>query len=118
MSQARILLVSRDLMFASPIGGEAKRHDFELIVEADTARASQRIGEENWSAVLLDLTHPGIDPANFTADSVPVVAVGPHVHTGKLQQAREAGSSMVLTKGQFSSTMSDVFSQLLGENNG
>ncbi len=116
MDRSRILLVSRDLMFASPITGEARRYDFELVVEADANRASQRVGEENWAAVLLDLTHTGIDPANFAETSVPIVAVGPHVHKAKLQQAEEAGCAMVLTKGQFSSNMSGVFSQLLGEN--
>ncbi|WP_166826335.1 hypothetical protein [Thalassoroseus pseudoceratinae] len=115
MARSRILLVSRDLMFSSPIMGDAKRQGFELVVEANAERASQRAVEESWFRVILDLSHPQIDPSAFADCSASVIAVGPHVHRAKLEQAREAGCAMVLTNGQFAANRSEIFAQLASE---
>lgn len=63
----------------------------------------------------LDLSASGGDPQEVAGTvSVRVlqkaVAFGPHVHTAKLEQARQAGFARVMSRGQFVAKMAELFS--------
>lgn len=95
--------------------GDAKRHDMELVVEADAAKAAERAHAESWLRVILDLSHPSLTPFDFADTSTKVIAVGPHVHRANMQAAREAGFESVLTNGQFATMRTEIFAALANE---
>jgi CheY-like chemotaxis protein len=69
--------------------------------------------------VIIDLSTPGIDPADLVprvratvAGAVRIVAFGPHVHELKLAAARAAGCDDVVTRGQFHANLDRILASV------
>jgi hypothetical protein len=104
-------MLSRDLMFSSRVKAAAEQAGFvfqvgrELPPEQgdsiayvilDLATAGERLGE------ILDQCRQGCPQARL-------IAYGPHVQAEKLESARAAGITTVMTNGQFSSQLPGLF---------
>ena len=81
------------------------------------ARAGEMEGDY---LALFDLTHPGLDIVvlarklrELPNSPATVIAVGPHVQEEKLAAAKVAGCDHVLSKGQASRGLADLFSELI-----
>ena len=106
-------VLSRDLMFASQVTGGIQANG---LTAKSVANASQ-IPTDQPCIVILDLTIPGLDIAAVVAElrenaGIRVVAVGPHVHEGKLQAATDAGCDRVISKGQASRDLAGILQSL------
>lgn len=109
-----ILVVTADLVVSSAVAGEASRAG----VVCQTALAVDGVEEKAKTLgprlVILDLSMPKLDPAAVVpmlrslASPPVIVAFGPHVHEGKLAAAREAGCDVVMSRGQFHSTVNHI----------
>lgn len=107
---------SGDLLFASRVQSAAVR----------AGRPFSLMGKwpETWTVqpgwIIVDLaTRAGAagEIAQRAAAAVPAartIAYGPHVQPARLAQARQAGFSSVLTRGQFDSALPQLFSAPLG----
>lgn len=99
----RVLLITNDLMISSHVEGAAKRQGAQLDV-VSYSRAINKIPQEHYNLVAVDLSAATGDvralrelcPAETT-----LLAFGPHVHKAKLEEAREAGFDLVLSRGEF-----------------
>lgn len=115
-----IALISKDLMAASQIvpAAESAGADFRQVSTVKDA-IDACVGQRR-SVIIADLG-AGIDIAELvqTAADVDgevgpsVIAYAPHVHTEKLQQAKEAGCDAVLSRGQVQRELAGVLQQLL-----
>jgi len=93
----------------------------ETALSADAAIAKLESNRE--SVVLVDLASSNADPAELIAKlnahshrPKAILAFGPHVHEAKLAAASDAGSDVVLSRGQFDAQMDALLEKLvLGE---
>ncbi len=113
------LLVSRDLFFTSKVTGTAEMLEFEVQVVGDAQTAAQRLAEEPYACVFLDLADQAVDVAEFFAalpadGRPPVVAFGSHVATARLQEARDAGCDDVLPRSRFSASLPELLKKYCG----
>ena len=105
---------SGDLLFASRVQSAAQRagRPFALLGKWPETRTS----EPAW--IIVDLaTRFGASTevaqqAAATAPAATTIAYGPHVQPARLAQARQAGFSSVLTRGQFDAALPTLFSEL------
>lgn len=105
-----VLLFSSDLMLISSTGGASAALGFQFrsvsSIEDLVARATPA------TVLCVDLAFAPVDPIRIS-EQLPVltaragIAFGPHVHTAKLDQAREAGFAKVMSRGQFVGRMID-----------
>lgn len=108
----QVLLFSSDLMLISSAGGAAAALGLTF---RSVSSFEDLIAKATRTTVLcVDLAFAPVDPMQIsgqlpelTANSG--IAFGPHVHTGKLEQAREAGFAKVMSRGQFVSRMIEEF---------
>lgn len=104
---SRVVFLSGDLMFASRVRGAAESNDWEFQFSASLPEDCSKV-----ACVILDLaTRSGLTESIVSdcQDRCPgakLIAFGPHVHTERLDAARRAGISMVLTRGQFDQQLS------------
>ena len=104
-------ILSQDLMFSSQVSGAAKAAG----LDAKTIGNASQISSDRPHVIVVDLTLAGLDIAAVTSSAdARVVAVGPHVHEGKLNAAAEAGCR-VLSKGQASRELASVLGELVVE---
>lgn len=109
-----VLLLSRDLLFPSRVRAAAELQGLELATVSSIAALANRIQTTDINLVLVDLTCPGISPAEVVGaaarhDPVPrLVGFGPHVQELLLESARDAGFDQVLGNGEFTSTLAEV----------
>lgn len=109
-----VLLFSSDLMLISSVGGAAAAADLRFCSVARITELAERVAADQ-IILCLDLSAPESDPG-LIGESIPAsvlqysIAFGPHVHTGKLEQARSAGFARVMSRGQFVSKMRDELS--------
>lgn len=110
-----LLLVSRDLMFASRIESAAARLGARCDTVDDAAQAGTKLADAKYSLMICDLTAPG--PVADLIAALPdaadegrprVIAFGPHVQTARLEEARAAGCDEVLTRGRFDATLDEI----------
>jgi DNA-binding NarL/FixJ family response regulator len=101
------LLLSNDLMFSSQATQAAAMGGVVLQVVSSVSEALAKCDAQTWDVVIVDLSTPGVDPADLTSKLAlgassrsRRIAVGPHVHRGKLDAARAADWN-VFTRGQF-----------------
>jgi len=112
-----IVLFSSDLMLISSVGGAATAAGHRFCSVSRLPDAVQRLADDR-SMLCLDLSASDGDP-QAVASAIPAevllgsVAFGPHVHTAKLDQAKQAGFGKVMSRGQFVSKMADLFKDRL-----
>ena len=119
---AFVALLTADLMQSSQVAGAAQRAAAQLRVfsSADAlcaALAEAPSAEEAARLVIVDLAAPGLDVRSLLSqlDALPMgkpptLAFGPHVHTERLNAAREAGCDQVISRGQFQAQMDMLLS--------
>lgn len=115
-----ILLVSADLFFSTPVNNAISQAGGESALAMSVPAACEKLKEESFRAVLIDLSIPQLDLTalvNATESNdkprPTFVAFGPHVQTKLLAQAEEAGCDVVLSRGQFMKSLPQLCSQLL-----
>ncbi len=108
------LLLTADLACSSKASGAAARAGGELHVAMSIAALLEKTASLRPEIILLDLTAPGLVPAEVVAQlkacspAARVIAFGPHVHEGKLAAAAEAGCDEVISRGQFHSQLEQM----------
>jgi CheY-like chemotaxis protein len=109
-----VVLLANDLMVTSRIQGAASRVGARVHSVMNSAAAIERCHETNARLVVIDLSTPAVQ-LDFVRElksdeprSIQIVAFGPHVHEDRLQAAREAGCDIVLSRGQFFSSIDTV----------
>ena len=107
-----VVFLSGDLMFASRVKASAQAAGLNF-------RFGGSLPSEDTKSirfVVLDLaTRSGLTPeivsqCDQRCPAAKLIAYGPHVQTTKLAAAKEAGIPVVLTRGQFDSKLSSLFS--------
>ena len=108
--QIQVLLFSSDLMLISSTGGAAAALGFHFRSVSST---EDLLANATPSTVIcVDLAFAAVNPT-LISEQLPVltarsgIAFGPHVHTAKLDQAREAGFAKVMSRGHFVGRMID-----------
>lgn len=109
------LLISNDLMFGSQALQAATACGIRLQSVATANDVRLRLDEQPWDLILVDLNMHGIDPAELeraieqsSSANAKRIAIGPHVHRQKLDEARQAGWD-VFTRGQFHANAAEIF---------
>ena len=109
-TEIQVLLFSADLMLISSAGGAAATTGFAFrsasTIEDLVAKATPT------TVLCIDLGCSAVDPSLISKELPTLttrsgIAFGPHVHTAKLDQAREAGFAKVMSRGQFVNRMVD-----------
>lgn len=118
-SLPQVVLLSRDLFFASRIEGVCQRLNAELISVPRVEDLPSRMAGGKVAGILVDLTLPGLEMeaviAALPEENRPrVAAFGPHVAERQLAAAREAGCDEVLPRSRFSAQMAEVVGRMLG----
>lgn len=123
-----VLALISDLMMQSQASSAAERAGVTLravssedaLVElaADLQQATQPL-----ELVVVDLSHPGLDPAALMERLRPALspgtatlAFGPHVHKARLEAATTAGFTAVMSRGQFHANMEQLLAGKTGSN--
>lgn len=116
----RSIFLTTDLMFFSRVASIAGEHEWDLLTLSSHDEALYRASEKPCALFLIDLTTREIDFSELISDLKGLetppqhfVAFGPHVHTAKLDAAREAGCDEVLTRGQFDANMVEILGKYL-----
>ena len=109
-TDTQVLLFSSDLMLISSAGGAAAALGFQF---RSVSSIEDLIAKATPTTILcVDLGSAIVDPL-LISEQLPTltarsgIAFGPHVHTAKLDQARQAGFAKVMSRGQFVSRMID-----------
>lgn len=114
-----LIAVTNDLMAAAPIEHAARLAGVPCRVASST-QVEQNLPADGIRLVVLDLnaTDQVVDLVAAIRDQVgsttPIIAFGPHVHAAKLQAAKQAGCSQVLTRGQFHQNAGKIIATALG----
>jgi hypothetical protein len=109
-TEIQVLLFSSDLMLISSAGGAAATSGF---VFRSASSIEDLIAKATPTTVLcIDLGCSAADPSLISKELPTLtkrsgIAFGPHVHTAKLDQAREAGFAKVMSRGVFVNRMID-----------
>jgi len=109
-----VILFSSDLMLISSAGGAAANAGFAFASVTSVADVLKK-SERSPVILCLDLAAAEGSP-DAIAKSVSIqtlksaIAFGPHVHTAKLDAARQAGFGRVLSRGQFVSRLLEEIS--------
>jgi DNA-binding NarL/FixJ family response regulator len=106
------LALTSDLMMQSQVSGAAQRAGVDLVIVSNVDALVTQATAAAPEMVIVDLSHPGIDPAALMEQLQPLLspdtatlAFGPHVHKGLLAAATEAGFGSVISRGQFHANM-------------
>ena len=108
-----VLHLSQDLMLGSTVSGLAASQGHQYQNVATVPEVKSICESQQGLLLLIDIALPGLDltalagvlPADVLANSV---AYGPHVHREKLELARAVGFGSVISRGQFSSQVSQI----------
>ncbi len=96
-----MVLLTADLMLTSRVQNAARR------VTVVPANSPDEASEGPAVTVIVDLLKPGADPQAIreavtrVAPEARTIAVAPHVHAERLERARQAGFTDVMSRGQF-----------------
>jgi DNA-binding NarL/FixJ family response regulator len=102
-----VLALVSDLMMQSHLSGAARRAGTPVQLTSTTDALLSAAAAGQPTLVILDLSHPGLDPADLlprlaaVLPGVATVAFGPHVHHERLRAAEAAGCGLVISRGQF-----------------
>lgn len=116
-SQPFVVLLSQDLFLGSRIEGAAAQAGLAVATAASVGEAAEHASRGGCRGILLDLAAPGVSAVDLMSAlaaerRVPVIAYGPHVATGRLEEAREAGCDRVLVRGQFMGRLAEILEGL------
>lgn len=107
-----ILLMTADLVCHSRVAAAARD---KAVLHTAATRDALLEHAPGCRQMFVDLQTPGLDIAQAVASlrqtagpRVRIVAFGPHVHQEKLAAARAAGCDLVLTQGQFYSSLDEL----------
>ena len=112
-----VLALISDLMMQSQASSAAQRAGVTLrVVSSADALLEQATQMQKSEApielIVVDLSHPGLDPAGLMERLRPALspgtatlAFGPHVHKARLEAAAAAGFASVMSRGQFHANM-------------
>ncbi len=113
-----VLALVSDLMMQSQVVGAAHRAGAELLVANSESELVAKAQDGRAELVIVDLSHPGIDPAGLMeqlkprlATSARTLAFGPHVHKPLLEAAAAAGFDAVMARGQFHANMERLLAE-------
>ena len=115
---AKLLLVTGDLMLISRLERVAEVCQLTKMVANNAQQAIDNCDGEV-AVAIVDLQAPGLVISNLVAElkqsspHLPIVAAGPHVHALKLEQAREAGCTEVVSRGQLDREAEAIVQRLL-----
>lgn len=110
-----VILLANDLMLSSTVSGFAAQSGRKFFSAGSNSDVTAAVSEDPAALLFVDLGTPGLDVAGL-AESIPAdvlqraVAYGPHVHTQKLDAARNAGFGSVMSRGQFSAQVGTLIS--------
>jgi len=110
-----VILLANDLMLSSTVSGCAANAGRTFCNAGSISDVTAAVSKDSTALLLVDLGMPGLDVATL-AESIPAnvlrraIAYGPHVHTEKLDAARNAGFGKVLSRGQFSAQVGMLIS--------
>ncbi|GAB5405629.1 MAG: hypothetical protein Aurels2KO_38600 [Aureliella sp.] len=117
-----VLLISKDLFFAPIVRSAAEQFDATLVVGLNPD--SQKVIDlpaDSIAVCIVDLSGIGSSDVAQTAQDLSgrfpaarLVAFAPHVHAAKLKAASESGFDPVLSRGQVSSVLPQLFGDWLG----
>lgn len=117
---AALALIS-DLMMQSQASAAATRAGAELQVAFSDEALLSKAEATPPRLVILDLSHPGLDPTALMVRLKPllvegakVIAFGPHVHKARLEAAAAAGCDLVISRGQFHAQMDELLARFAG----
>jgi DNA-binding NarL/FixJ family response regulator len=110
-----VLALVSDLMMQSQVSGAAQRAGVQLIIASSETQLVTKATDGAVELVIVDLSHPGIDPVRLMkglkpllAESSRTLAFGPHVHKALLEAAASAGFDAVMSRGQFHGNMESL----------
>jgi DNA-binding NarL/FixJ family response regulator len=111
-----VLLLSDDLMLGSQLAAAAQQSGQTVRTAANLDSLLSLCAEADVRQVVLDLNVSNVNPATALPklrDACPsqatFLAIAPHVHTAKIEAAKQAGFDRVLTRGQFHGSMMELF---------
>lgn len=112
------LALISDLLMQSQVRAAAAAAGVELMLAVSEDALIAQMDELRPRLVIVDLSHPGLDPGAvmsrlrpFVGPGVTSLAFGPHVHKGRLAAAADAGFAIVLSRGQFHAEMAGLLAQ-------
>ena len=115
---AKLLLVSGDLMLFSRLQEATQRCGLTKTISANGSNAAARC-DKACRIAIIDLQTDGDNIGGMVAElrranpNVSIIAVGPHVHEQKLQQAEQAGCDLVVSRGQLDRNAATIIQELL-----
>ena len=114
-----VLLITSDLACSSSVTGAAQRAGVELRTALGPTAIEAKLAGEPPALVILDLSTPGTTARELVArlrthlaSGGRIIAFGPHVHTGTLAAAREAGCDLVISRGEFRARVDDYLREV------
>ena len=119
-SSGSCLILSADFLFGSRLGEAIKDRGYQVVTRAAIDHSATSDAQQTWQLILFDLTLKAItieDVLSWQQTLVPtprLLAFGPHVQAGPLEQAKQAGCELVLTRGQLDQQLDEVLDELLG----
>ena len=115
---AKLLLVSGDLMIVSRLQGVATSCGLSLI-QASTPSAATEACDAECVIAIVDLQTPGlvianlVDQLNERNPKIAIIAAGPHVHEDRLEAARQADCTAVVSRGQLDRDAQQLIATML-----
>jgi DNA-binding response OmpR family regulator len=113
-----VLALISELMMQSQLSAAAAAAGAELEIATSGDSLVALAESRRPQLVIVDLTHPALDPQALAArlrvahPEGTLLAFGPHVHRERLAAAAEAGFH-VLSRGQFHAQMADILKRTL-----
>jgi CheY-like chemotaxis protein len=117
---SKLVLFSGDLMLGARVEGAARKCELAMVTCASSESAITAAADE-CLVVLIDLRTPGINLAELVESlrqpptNTTIIACAPHVHTERLEAARQAGCDLIVTRGQLDREADAIFQRIVDE---
>ena len=113
-----VVFLSDDLMFAPRVSGAVLSAGWTLREVGSPTAAIAATETDSPRLLIVDLETTGLEIRELLSglpvtDRPVVLAFGPHVHHQRLEAARDAGCTMVVSRGRFSSDLPSLLSEIL-----
>ena len=111
MSESRtVVLLCTDLMMTSTVSGAVAECGLQFRSLSATNQLTDTIDQD---LIIIDLATPGLDLEHAAAvlnehQLKTAIIYGPHVHTERFEQAREAGFRRVMARGRFNTEITRI----------